>query len=518
MKMENYFNLKQADWVWWVGVIEARGDVSLTGRYQVRIFGYHTDDVEVLPTKDLPYATCVQPVTSASTSGIMETPNLLPGSTVVGFFADGKEGQMPIIMGSIAGKPAPGGGPGQEDAFNDPNKKYPRGMWEDTPEGYAGVGEPDISKLARDGDAEGHYSLITKRAEREIDVRTASAPSLQDDKIFDDKENVDYEGQMWEEPHARAQGPYKTFEKKEFEPKYWDALADLQAGGTGAPKEPGTYTSLYPFNKVKETEAGFTEEFDNTGKAERYAMYHPNGNFVEHQTDGTKVEKIKGDDYEIVVKDKNVLIRGSCNVTVMGDCKMLVQGDKYEEVEGDYFLTIFGDRITKINGNDMKSVITDQNYSIGGNRAVRVSLDDSSEIIGNQTQKVVKDKTETVTGRVTEDFTKQHNTKVGLTRGVKVAESYQILVGENFRTGVGGIYEVGSQGNMIMETKSDMDVDAAGTMTIDAPTMSIDGPAGNITSNDVTLHTHTHPTTSMDTGTGANSGAKNDSDAPNAPS
>ena len=45
--------------------------------------------------------------------------------------------------------------------------------------------------------------------------------------------------------------------------------------------------------------------------------------------------------------------------------------------------------------------------------------------------------------------------------------------------------------------------------------MSIDGPAGNITSNNVTLHTHTHPTTSMDTGDGTNSGATNNSDSPN---
>ena len=35
-------------------------------------------------------------------------------------------------------------------------------------------------------------------------------------------------------------------------------------------------------------------------------------------------------------------------------------------------------------------------------------------------------------------------------------------------------------------------MDADVSMTIDSPTMSIDGPAGNITSNNITLHTHTH--------------------------
>ena len=468
--LQNYFKLDGPDWVWWLGVVESRGDVTLAGRYQVRIFGYHTDDIEVLPTKDLPYATCIQPVTSASTSGIMESPSLVPGSTVVGFFADGKEGQMPVIMGAIAGKPAPGGGPDNEDAFNDPNKKYPRGMWSGPPEGYAGVGEPDISKLARDEDAEGHYSLIQKRAEREVDIRTASAPSLQEDGLFDDKEGKDYAGAMWEEPHARAMGPYKTFEKKEFEPKYWDALGDLKSGGDGKPKEPGEYTSLYPYNNVKETESGFIEEFDNTGEHFRYAWHSPMGNFEEHQMDGTKVEKIKGDDYEIVVKDKNVLIRGSCNVTVMGDCKMLVQGDKYEEVEGDYFLSVFGDRITKINGSDMKVVMTDQNYSIAGNRACRVTLNDNLEVMGKQDQKISKDKNEVVSGDVTEKFLSNQVNEVGKNRITTVTETDKVKIGKNQFVGVGEKMELGSGLDMTLKTLENQIIEVAKfqTMTMGA--------------------------------------------------
>ena len=37
-----------------------------------------------------------------------------------------------------------------------------------------------------------------------------------------------------------------------------------------------------------------------------------------------------------------------------------------------------------------------------------------------------------------------------------------------------------------------MDIDATSALTMDAPNGSIDLPAGNITSNTVTLHTHTH--------------------------
>lgn len=92
--------------IWWTGVVENRDDPEKLGRCKVRIFGYHIDDTNLLPTKDLPWAIPLQPITSAATSGIGNTPvGIVPGSWVVGFFLDGKEAQQPVIMGTIAGKP-----------------------------------------------------------------------------------------------------------------------------------------------------------------------------------------------------------------------------------------------------------------------------------------------------------------------------------------------------------------------------------------------------------------------------
>ena len=73
---KNYGKLNIPDWIWWVGVIESRADITKTGRYRVRIMGYHTGNKETLPTKHLPYASVINSPTNASTSGIMETPNL----------------------------------------------------------------------------------------------------------------------------------------------------------------------------------------------------------------------------------------------------------------------------------------------------------------------------------------------------------------------------------------------------------------------------------------------------------
>lgn len=90
----------------WTGVVEDRNDPEKLGRCKVRIFGYHTEDTNFLSTDELPWAIPVQPITSAATSGIGNSPlGLVPGSWVVGFFLDGKDAQQPVILGSIAGKP-----------------------------------------------------------------------------------------------------------------------------------------------------------------------------------------------------------------------------------------------------------------------------------------------------------------------------------------------------------------------------------------------------------------------------
>ena len=71
------------------GVVENRKDPLKLGRCQVRIVGLHTHDKAVLPTADLPWATPMQPVTSAAMNGIGWTPvGPVEGTTVIVFFAD----------------------------------------------------------------------------------------------------------------------------------------------------------------------------------------------------------------------------------------------------------------------------------------------------------------------------------------------------------------------------------------------------------------------------------------------
>jgi len=86
------------------GVVEAVGtDPLKVFRYKVRVHHHHTTNTTKLPTEALPWAQCILPVTSAGISGVGETPALMIGTTVVGFFADGDNRQIPIILGTLAG-------------------------------------------------------------------------------------------------------------------------------------------------------------------------------------------------------------------------------------------------------------------------------------------------------------------------------------------------------------------------------------------------------------------------------
>jgi len=94
---------------WWIGVVEDRLDPEYLGRCRVRIYGYHTDNKELLPTASLPWAVPIQPITSAAISGLGSSPiGPVQGTWVIGFFLDGEDMQQPAMFGTIATKAAKG--------------------------------------------------------------------------------------------------------------------------------------------------------------------------------------------------------------------------------------------------------------------------------------------------------------------------------------------------------------------------------------------------------------------------
>ena len=97
---------------WWIGQIapeKVQGDqLNGTGnawgcRLKVRIYGYHPADLTELPDEDLPWAQIL--LSSQGGSGRANRSQSLrvaPGDTVLGFFLDGDDAQLPVVLGIFA--------------------------------------------------------------------------------------------------------------------------------------------------------------------------------------------------------------------------------------------------------------------------------------------------------------------------------------------------------------------------------------------------------------------------------
>ena len=105
-----------AQFLWWVGQIaddstwrdnilpgKFENAESIPGwgrRYKVRIIGLHDKEEEAIPSSELPWAQVMYPITAGGgQSAAGQTPALRQGNFVFGFFLDGQDQQVPVIMG-----------------------------------------------------------------------------------------------------------------------------------------------------------------------------------------------------------------------------------------------------------------------------------------------------------------------------------------------------------------------------------------------------------------------------------
>ena len=138
------------------------------------------------------------------------------------------------------------------------------------------------------------------------------------------------------------------------------------------------YQPTYPYNSVTQTESGHTFEMDDTPTRERIRLNHRSGTFIEMHPDGDELHKVYGDGYEIIVKNKNVRIVGTCNLSIEGNYNIDVKGDMNVQVGGDYTSLVKGRTNMRsrgdlsISGDDDVSISANENF--GG--ALRLSACD----------------------------------------------------------------------------------------------------------------------------------------------
>ena len=104
--------------IWWIGQIADNSswrNNELPGkfdnpntikgfgkRYKVRIIGVHDKEEETIPSDQLPWANIMYPITAGGgQGGSYQTANLRQGMFVFGFYMDGQDMQVPVIMGVL---------------------------------------------------------------------------------------------------------------------------------------------------------------------------------------------------------------------------------------------------------------------------------------------------------------------------------------------------------------------------------------------------------------------------------
>ena len=352
---------------WFVGVVEDRNDPKTLGRVRVRCLGYHTEDLVKLPTADLPWAHPLNPITSATVSGVGQSPlGVVEGTWVIGFFTDGPTAQQPMIIGTLPGVP--------KDL---PTKDATKGFQDVTNANYPKYKETAVNRLSvNEKDADGneinpHSSLTIRRADRDLAVGVA-----QIDGVFE----------------GVAQIP-----------------TDLDITSWNEPATP--YDATYPRNHVYESEGGHIKEFDDTPGKERIHERHTSGSGFEIHPDGSKVTRVKKDNYEVITNDNYLHIQGISRHTI--DEGLRIRVNAKGETGNNYNVEVGqGSNVNiEVNGGNINLTTLGSGQDAGD---ININASRNLNIqVGNQMNvNVIRDSIENVGGKK-DEFVVGNNTKTG---------------------------------------------------------------------------------------------------------
>ena len=310
-----------------IGKVEDILDPLYTGRIKVRILGDHTDDKEVLPTADLPWATPLNDIQSASDTGKGHTPlGVRIDSWVIGFYLDGARKQRPVILGSLPG-------------------------------------EADVNTLATNTSE--HVSLTERKASRLNDkdepIQVAT-PDIGIKTVDVFGQTVGRNEQIVSEPWSEPEIPHASI-----------------------------YPDNHVYESTSGHIMEFDDTVDETDPQKpidhrRIHIRHRVGTGTEMFPDGTKVDNTKKDHYEIIDGAHYAHIKSNETITINGSLKVLVNTDKGAndytiqiDDGGNCNVQVDDGQINLITGGDGNDI----NIVSSGNINMRAKQDLNIRALGN---------------------------------------------------------------------------------------------------------------------------------------
>ena len=171
---------------WWLGQVadsttwrENQSDSSYDNpedvpgwgyRYKVRIMGIHDAGEAIIPSDQLPWCQVMYSVWGGGQGGSFQTPGIKEGMFVFGFFLDGTDEQVPVIMG-VLGNNAKTIIPGIGSAEGVPNTFMPKSFHKDDGTTKASdaeliITEPRSSAVSESTDVVNKNNAATKNEEK----------------------------------------------------------------------------------------------------------------------------------------------------------------------------------------------------------------------------------------------------------------------------------------------------------------------------------------------------------------
>jgi hypothetical protein len=244
---------------------------------------------------------------------------------------------MPVIMGTLPGVPTSLPTKDSDKGFQDRvNGNYPK--YTETDVNRLAVNEKVVVANSEPLELNPHSTLTIRRADRDIFVGQAD------------------------------------FNAVDIQVANSEPVALPTDDGTNFSEPTTDYNTKYPHNHVMETEGGHIREYDDTVGAKRIHERHASGSAYEIFNDGTKVTKVKGDNYDLITGDHFAHIKGNHSTTTDGGVRVFVNAGNNKEVINNYTIEVGANANVNIqvNKGDVNVVTGDGNINLKSATNIRM--------------------------------------------------------------------------------------------------------------------------------------------------
>lgn len=258
------------------GVVVDRDDPYRMGRVRVRVVGIHDICEEEIPNSVLPWAKVLFPVSNPSNQGVQGfSSGLMIGSVVLVCFLDeySEEYQNPLVLGSLS-----------QIHFEESNEENNcKNGFKPEPENTEQT-PVEVAYTTNIYNEDQNECIIINKTTRDKKENQTSAsevsynPQSDDDKIYGEN-------------------------------------------------------TIYPFNKVYNSESGHVIEVDDTKGSERISINHRTGTFIEFDPNGDLKDTVLCSRYSSINGDSHSHIKGFSVITIDKNLKLLLNTAKNKTTE-----------------------------------------------------------------------------------------------------------------------------------------------------------------------------------------